>query len=155
METSAKPRKILLVDDNPADLYIAREALKASGVGLELTALAGGQEALRVLREAAQKTPGEVAMLVLLDLNMPVMDGEATLREIRKDPAIWLTPVVMLTTSSANHDVARCYAAGANAYICKPLLFNGMTQLFTDLDRFWSSHVLLSKTPPNLLPRMG
>ena len=86
--------------------------------------------------------------IVLLDLNMPGIDGRETLRIIRADPAIRRIPVVILTTSAADVDIAASYDAGANAYIVKPTAFSDLIHIFTTLAAFWFSVTSLAKENP-------
>lgn len=141
MGIASSPFDVLLVDDNPADITLATRALKVSGAPISVIAAKSGKEALQVLQQRAQADPTARSMLVLLDLNMPDWDGAATLGHIRSDPDVALTPVLVLTTSSTDRDIKRCYAAGANGYVVKPVDFSDLTRFFQSLHSFWKSHV--------------
>ncbi len=145
-------RELLLVDDEPADALLAKEALRASGAQLSMNIVSSGQAAVSWLSKRADNGGAAKLILVLLDLNMPVWDGEVTLKHIRRDPKICLTPVVFLTTSNNERDVERAYGAGANGYVCKPLNFADFTKFFASLDSFWADYIVPPKGPPREPP---
>jgi CheY-like chemotaxis protein len=126
-------RSILLVDDNAGDVRLTREALYDAGVTAELRVAGDGEHALELLRE-----PGAVAPdLILLDLNLPKKNGVEVLAEIKTDPALRRTPVIMLTTSSSARDIDACYDRGVNCYVVKPLDLDDFTALVTAIKDFW------------------
>lgn len=114
------PLSVLVVDDDPADVLLTREALEAGSLPLEISVAADGCEAVERMRQegrhAATGRPG----LVLLDLNMPKKDGWAVLAEVKSDDVLRAIPVVVLSTSSAEEDVLSSYRLQANAYVTKP-----------------------------------
>jgi CheY-like chemotaxis protein len=128
---------ILMVDDNPGDVRLTTEALRETGVRAEITAVHDGVEAMAYLRRqppwAGQATPA----LVLLDLNLPRMDGRAVLRAIKGDTALRRIPVVVLSTSQAPMDVSDAYDLGANCYIVKPIDLDEFVGVLRDIERFW------------------
>jgi CheY-like chemotaxis protein len=131
---------ILYAEDDADDRLLAQMAHRESGVPYPLIFVVDGEDALEWLRNtgrhvdrADQPRPG----IVLLDLNMPGIDGRETLRVIRADPTIRRIPVVILTTSAADNDIATSYDAGANAYIVKPTAFNSLVHIFSTLAAFW------------------
>jgi chemotaxis family two-component system response regulator Rcp1 len=126
-------RSILLVEDNAGDVLLTREALREADVAVELTAVADGEQALAYLRDEDVTQPD----LVLLDLNLPRKNGLEVLEEIRHDPALRTTPVIMLTTSSSARDVAASYARGVNCYVVKPLDLDDFTELVQAINGFW------------------
>jgi two-component system, chemotaxis family, response regulator Rcp1 len=126
-------RSILLVEDNAGDVLLTREALREADVAVELTAVADGEQALAYLRDEGVTQPD----LVLLDLNLPRKNGLEVLEEIRHDPALRTTPVIMLTTSSSARDVAASYARGVNCYVVKPLDLDDFTELVQAINGFW------------------
>jgi len=137
-------RELLLVDNEPGETLLAKEALRASGAQFVMTTVASGWEALSWLSERADRVSGAEPVLVLLDLNMPVWDGETTLKHIRSDPKIAKMPVVILTTSNSEPDVDRAHNAGANGYVWKPLNFADFTKFFAELDTFWFDHIAVT-----------
>ncbi|KEF34838.1 MULTISPECIES: response regulator [Deinococcus] len=123
-------RRILLVDDNPHDVELALDALQDRGAEVEVAA--SGPEALAALCGA--KLPD----LILLDLKMPQMDGLAVLDQIRSRSATRDLPVVMLSTSGEERDVADCYAHGATAYVVKPMDFGQFRAALRTITDFWA-----------------
>lgn len=132
-------RYILLAEDNPNDAELTIAALQASRLVSPIRVVADGAEALDFLfyRGAyAGRKEGPPA-LILLDLKMPKVDGLEVLREVKKDPALRLIPVVMLTSSREEADLTRSYASGANAYVVKPVEFDEFMQAVRELGLFW------------------
>jgi two-component system, chemotaxis family, response regulator Rcp1 len=123
-------RSILLVEDNAGDVRLTREALREAELSVELTAVPDGEQALAFLRN-------ERPDLVLLDLNLPKKNGLEVLEEIRHDPALRTTPVIMLTTSSSARDVTASYDRGVNGYVVKPLDLDDFTELVQAISGFW------------------
>lgn len=118
-ETSRPPLEILLVEDNPGDVLLTREALKAVNLASRISVARDGEEALTRLRsgEAGDKAPRPD--LILLDLNLPGMDGHQVLAEIRRDPGLQSIPVLILTSSTSAEDVARAGRMRAQGYVVK------------------------------------
>jgi two-component system, chemotaxis family, response regulator Rcp1 len=145
---SGRLAEILLVEDDPADALLMRRALAQSRLSLNITWVEDGEEALDYLQ-----TPGRDGAvrpdLILLDLNMPKKSGHVVLAEIRDDPNLTDLPVVILTTSKAEEDVARSYALHANAYIAKPVGLPGFLKVVESIDGFWFSVVVLPETRKN------
>jgi CheY-like chemotaxis protein len=141
----------LYAEDDPDDRLLAEMAHRESGVPYPLIFVGDGEEALECLRltgRHAGRTDLPRPAVVLLDLNMPGIDGRETLRIIRADPRIRRIPVVILTTSTADDDIAASYEAGANAYIVKPTAFNGLVRIFATLATFWFDVSSLAKETP-------
>jgi CheY-like chemotaxis protein len=130
---------ILLVDDDPDDQLLVREALAEVSVPIDLRVVGDGMEMLDYLRRQGKfiKTPAPRPDLILLDLNMPRMSGHEALAEIKQDPRYRSIPVVVLTTSSQEDDVDRTYELGANSFITKPSTFPGLVEVMNALDRYW------------------
>jgi CheY-like chemotaxis protein len=131
---------VLYAEDDPDDRLLAEMAYRESGAVNPIAFVADGQEALDYLRGAgrhADRAGAPRPGIVLLDLNMPGMDGRETLRIIRADPALRRIPVVILTTSAAQEDVAGSYDAGANSYIVKPSAFSNLVALFDRVFGYW------------------
>jgi CheY-like chemotaxis protein len=137
--------EVLLVEDDPADAMLMRRALAQSRLSLNLTWVEDGEEALAYLRDPDREDAARPD-LVLLDLNMPKKSGHVVLAEIREDPNLTDLPVVILTTSKADEDIARSYALHANAYIAKPVGLAGFLQVVESIDGFWFSVVVLPES---------
>lgn len=135
--------EILLVEDNPADLRLVREALGEARVQADLCRAATAEQALALLRERAGAAGAALPDLVLLDLNLPGQHGRELLAEIKGDPALRTVPVVVLTTSAARADVLAAYGAHANAYMVKPDDYAGYVALVAAIGAYWLGAVLL------------
>jgi two-component system, chemotaxis family, response regulator Rcp1 len=129
--------RVLLVEDNPGDVVLTREALRTAEIDCELIAVGDGEAAIAFLRREGAYDGAARPDLVLSDLNLPKRDGREVLEEIRRDPDLRAIPVVMLTTSSSAVDVASCYARGANSYVVKPRDLDGFTDVIHAINRFW------------------
>jgi two-component system response regulator len=138
--TESAARTILYAEDDPDDRLLAEMAHRDSKATNPLVFVADGAEALEYLRQTgrhANRAGSPKPGIVLLDLNMPGIDGRETLRIIRADPVFHRIPVVILTTSMSEDDIASSYDAGANSYIVKPRGFGGLVQLFDRLCLYW------------------
>ena len=125
-------RSILLVEDNAGDVRLTREALREAEVDIELVAVPDGEQALAFLRDNDERPD-----LILLDLNLPRVDGREVLTAVKGDPALRDIPVIILTTSSAPPDVAFAYGQGANAYIRKPIGLDPLIDAAVAIRDFW------------------
>jgi len=135
-----KPITLLLADDDPDDRLLARQALEKSRLANDLRCVEDGEELLDYLRRRGKYAdPKESPRpgLVLLDLNMPRKDGREALREIKSDPKLRDIPVVVLTTSKAEEDIARSYNLGVNSYITKPVKFSALVEVMRALGKYW------------------
>ncbi|WP_280154932.1 response regulator [Piscinibacter sp. XHJ-5] len=142
-----RPIEILMVEDNPGDVRLTREALKGGKVWNEIHVVADGVAALDFLR---QKAPYEAAPrpdLVLLDLNLPKKDGREVLASMKADPLLKAIPVVILTTSQAEEDVVRAYNLNCNCYVTKPVDFEQFTRIVQAIEQFWLTIVTLPPHP--------
>lgn len=140
VERRTAPVPILLAEDDPDDQAFAREALAESRLANELFVVADGQELMDFLRREGSFAPPVRAPrpgLILMDLKMPRKDGLEALAEIRGDPELRSLPVVVLTTSRADEDIARSYELGVNSYIRKPVSFPGLVEAIQALGRYW------------------
>lgn len=138
-----RPPVLLLVEDNPADIRLAQEVFRMADFAHELLIARDGEQALKLLRRDAGFEATPRPALVLLDLNLPRLDGRAVLREMKQDPDLLRIPVIVLSTSKAESDVSACYDAHANCYLAKPvdvLEFNRLVELIRD---FWFGVVQL------------
>ncbi len=137
--------EVLLVEDDPADVELTREGLAAGKIKVNLNTVDDGEKALSYLRHESPYARAVRPDLILLDLNMPKRDGREVLHVIKADPEFRSIPVVILTTSEAEADIARCYDAGANCYITKPVGFEAFIKVVGALENFWFTVV---KIPP-------
>jgi chemotaxis family two-component system response regulator Rcp1 len=139
--------EILLVEDNPSDVLLTQIAMKECKIANKLHLAHDGEVAMEFLRRQGQHRSAPRPDLVLLDLNLPRMDGRELLREMKSDPALRAIPVVVLTTSDAETDVVRSYDLHANAYITKPLGMEQFLRVVKGIDDFWFGIVRLPHQP--------
>jgi CheY-like chemotaxis protein len=131
---------ILYAEDDPDDRLLAQLAHSEGGAANPLVFVSDGEEALEYLRQTGRHADRAGSLqpgIILLDLNMPGIDGRETLKIIRADPSLQRIPVVILTTSCAEDDIATAYDAGANSYIVKPNAFRSLVQVFERLCGYW------------------
>lgn len=138
-----QPINILLVEDNPGDVRLTVEALKEGRVRNQLSVVSDGVEALAFLRNQGRYTDAPRPDLMLLDLNLPKMDGREVLAEIKDDPTLRRIPVVVLTTSAAEADILKSYALHANCYITKPVDLEQFINVIGTIEDFWLTIVKL------------
>lgn len=138
-ERAASEVNVLLVEDNPGDVRLIREALSQTGRPLRLTVLPDGLEAMRYLRREATDAALQRPSLILLDLNLPKKDGREVLAEIKGDARLRAIPVVVMTTSDAPPDIRQAYDLHANCYVTKPADFDGLVALVRAIEAFWLS----------------
>lgn len=137
------PIHVLLVEDNPADADLTRETLETSKLRLELSVAMDGIEAMRFLRREGEHVGAPRPDLILLDLNLPKKDGRQILIEIKADSQFRRIPVVILTSSDAERDVAQSYALGANCYVTKPVDLKAFQAIVQAVEDFWFTVVKL------------
>jgi len=140
-----EPIEILLAEDNPGDVRLTEKALEHGKILNNLYVVNNGIEAMEFLQQEGEYADEPRPDLVLLDLNMPKMDGRDVLGEMRKDPSLRRIPVVVLTSSEAEEDVVKSYELNANAYLTKPVNFDGFVDIVGRIEDFWFSVV---KMPP-------
>jgi two-component system, chemotaxis family, response regulator Rcp1 len=140
------PIEILLVEDNPGDVRLTKEALKEGKVYSNLHTVKDGVEAMEFLRRQGKYAGVPRPDIILLDLNLPRKDGREVLEEIKSDEALKRIPVVVLTTSKAEEDVVRTYNLHANCYVTKPVDLEKFMVVVKTIDTFWLTVVTL---PPN------
>jgi CheY-like chemotaxis protein len=140
LDIATRPLTILLADDDEEDRELAREAMRASHLANEMKFAVDGQDLLDYLRHQGRWTdpadsprPG----IVLLDLNMPKMDGREALADIKADESLRRIPIVILTTSNDEADVLRTYDLGVNSFITKPVTFAGLVDVMRAWTRYW------------------
>lgn len=136
---------ILLVEDNPGDVRLTKEALRDSKVLNQLNVVSDGVEAMAYLRKQGSHARAARPDLILLDLNLPKKDGRQVLEEIKTDANLKAIPVVILTSSKAEEDIAKSYAHHANCYVAKPIGLDAFVSAVKAIEDFWLSIV---KLPP-------
>jgi CheY-like chemotaxis protein len=137
------PIQILLVEDDPGDVLMTREAFEDNKVGNVLHVVQDGMEALDFLYRRGEYAEAARPDLILLDLNLPKYDGRQVLEQIKNDPDLAMIPVVVLTTSAAEEDILRSYKLHANAYVTKPVDFAQFTAAIRQIDEFFVTVVKL------------
>ncbi len=143
--TQVTPIEVLLVEDDPGDVLMTREAFQENKVGNRLQVVPDGVEALAYLRREEPYGDAVRPDLILLDLNLPRRDGRQVLEEIKNDESLRHIPVVVLTTSQRDEDILRSYQLHANAYVAKPVDFDQFIKAVRQIDEFFVSVV---KLPP-------
>jgi two-component system, chemotaxis family, response regulator Rcp1 len=139
------PIEILLVEDNPGDVELTREALHDGKIHMNLSVVNDGVEALAFLRREREYAGSPRPDLILLDLNLPKKDGRAVLGEIKGDPELRHIPVVVLTSSQAEQDIVRAYDLHANCYVTKPVDLDQFITIVRSIEQFWFTVVKLPR----------
>ncbi len=139
----SRPVEVLLVEDDPGDVLMTREAFDEHKVANRLHVVSDGVEALQFLRRQGRHDGAARPDLILLDLNLPLVDGREVLQEIKSDEELASIPVVVLTTSEAEEDVLSSYSLHANAYVTKPVDFERFISVVRKIDDFFVSVVRL------------
>ena len=147
MSQLEKTIDILLVEDSETDAELTLEALKQGKLQNTVNRVKDGEEALQYLRREGKFADALRPDLILLDLNMPRVDGREVLRQVRADEALKVIPVVVLTTSSHDKDILESYGLTANSYIVKPVDLNSFFDVVKEISNFWVRVVAL---PPKL-----
>lgn len=135
--TSERPIRILLVEDNPADARLTQEALKESEYAHNLSLAEDGEAAMAMLRREGEHADASRPNLILLDLNMPRMDGRAVLAELKRDSSLNKIPVIVLTVSNAQQDLLFSYGLGASGYVRKTVDVSRFKELINQLINYW------------------
>lgn len=143
MARSSKVIDVLLVEDDPGDVLMTREAFEDNKVVNRLQVVSDGVSALTFLRKEGEFADAPTPDLVLLDLNLPRMDGREVLEAMKSDEQLRSIPVVVLTTSEAEEDVVRSYSLHANAYVTKPVDFDRFIEVVRQIDEFFVEVVRL------------
>lgn len=144
---STSPIEILLVEDNPGDAVLLKEALKVSDLLVEMNHVLDGVEALAYLRREREYAESKRPDLILLDLNMPKMDGRELLTVIKVDSDLAVIPVIILTTSTAEQDIKKGYELHASAYVSKPVGFGQFQETVEHISNFWFTIVRYPTSP--------
>lgn len=145
MTDGSRPVEILLAEDNPGDVKLTEKALEKGKVMNNLHVVSDGVEAMEYLRQEGKYESAPRPDLLLLDLNMPRMDGQEVLAEMKSDEDLRRIPVVVLTSSGAEEDILESYDLHANAYLTKPVDFSGFVDIIGRIEDFWLRVV---KRPP-------
>jgi chemotaxis family two-component system response regulator Rcp1 len=135
--------RVLLVEDNPGDADLTRDTLEDSRIHLDITVVVDGVEAIDYLLRRGAHANATTPDLIILDLNLPGMDGRAVLAEARRHPHLRSIPVVILTSSDAERDVVQTYELGANCYITKPVDLSAFQAIVRSIEGFWFTVVRL------------
>lgn len=135
--------QILLVEDNPGDVRLTKEALRGARVANELHVVGDGEEAIDFLNRRGEHRDAPRPDIVLLDLNLPRLDGSEVLAQIKTDPDLAKIPIIVLTSSSAGADIQRAYELHANCFISKPVDFTEFIGAVRSLEGFWLKIVKL------------
>ncbi len=142
-ESTSEPIEILLIEDNPADARLTREGLKEARIVNSLHVARNGEEAIKFLHRRDGYAHKPRPDLILLDLNLPGMDGRTVLETIKDDRNLRSIPVVVLTSSEAETDILKSYEACANCYVAKPIEFGSFLGVVGSIEQFWFSVVKL------------
>ena len=140
-----QPVDVLLVEDDPGDVLMTREAFEFYKIRNPLHVVSDGEQALKFLRRSGAFADAPRPGLILLDVNLPRVSGLEVLAELKKDPELLLIPVVMLTTSQADEDILRSYQLHANAYVSKPVDFEQFMAAIRQIDDFFMTLVKLPR----------
>jgi CheY-like chemotaxis protein len=143
--TDVAPLDVLLVDDDPGDILMTREAFEFYQLRNTLHVVTDGEQALQFLHRTGPYTDAPRPGLILLDVNLPKLSGLEVLAALKNDPELLAVPVVMLTTSQADEDILRSYKLHANAYVSKPVDFERFTDAIRQIDNFFLCLVQLPR----------
>jgi CheY-like chemotaxis protein len=135
--------EILLVEDNPADVRLTVEGLREGRIANNLSSVMDGDSAVEFLQQKGRYAAAPRPDLILLDLNLPGLDGRSVLKFIKEDPKLKIIPVVIITSSSAETDIIRSYESHANCFISKPIDFAGFCSVIRSIENFWFTVVRL------------
>ncbi|MBK7147797.1 MAG: response regulator [Bacteroidetes bacterium] len=138
-----KPR-ILLVEDNPGDIRLTQEALKESQLDIHLDVVSDGEQAIDFLNKRNKYAESTRPHIILLDLNLPKKNGIEVLKEIKVQDSLKSIPVIVLTTSDADHDISKAYSLHANCYILKPVDFDDFAKVIQLIELYWFNTVQLA-----------
>ena len=138
----AKPR-VLLVEDNPGDIRLTQEALKESQMDIHLDVVSDGEQAIDFLMKRGKYVDSIRPHIILLDLNLPKKNGIEVLKEIKAHDSLKKIPVIVLTTSDADHDISKAYSLNTNCHILKPVDFDDFAKVIRLIEVFWFNTVQL------------
>ena len=141
------PIEVLLVEDSPGDVRLTQEAFRDANMLVQLHVASDGVEAMAFLRREGAHIHAPRPDLILLDLNLPKMDGREVLAQIKEDDGLKTIPTVILTTSEAEADIVKSYQLQANCYLNKPVRFDAFESLVKSINDFWLTKVKLPQQP--------
>jgi len=144
--SDAKPARILLVEDDPADILMTRKAMERSKFAVALDVVQDGEDALAFLLKEGPHAEAETPDLILLDLNLPKVSGHEVLQRMRAVERLKAIPVVVLTTSEADHDILKTYELGANCFVTKPVGLEAFRRIVLEIETFWLTIVKLPQS---------
>ena len=144
-QQTARLIEVLMVEDNPDDVFLTKESLKETKLHVNLSVVQDGVEAMAFLRQEGEYAAAPRPNLILLDLNMPKKDGREVLAEIKADDDLKIIPVVILTTSQAEEDIFRAYELHANCYVTKPVDLDQFIRVVQSIEDFWMTIVKLPR----------
>jgi CheY-like chemotaxis protein len=144
VEARGRPAELLLVEDNYGDVLLTREAFSSGRLNNNLAVAGDGEAALAMLRREGEFADQPRPDLILLDLNLPRMDGREVLQAIKADPELLHIPVIVLTSSKADIDILKSYELRATGYIVKPVTFERLQEIVCSIESFWFTVVVLS-----------
>jgi CheY-like chemotaxis protein len=144
-----KVLEVLLVEDSPGDVRLTREAFRDAHASIRLHVAVDGVDAMEFLRHEGAHSGAPRPDLILLDLNLPRMDGREVLEQIKKDEGLKTIPTVILTTSSEEADILKSYQLQANCYLTKPVQFDAFETLVRSINDFWMTRVKLPQKRQN------
>jgi CheY-like chemotaxis protein len=145
MKDTEIPVEIMLVEDNPGDIRLIKELFKDANVTNQVNVAIDGEEALQMLHQEGKFTTMSLPDLILLDLNLPKIDGKEVLREIKNDARLMYIPVIVLTTSQEEKDVIDTYRYSANSFITKPVDLDSYIMVIEAIQEFWLTIVKLPR----------
>jgi chemotaxis family two-component system response regulator Rcp1 len=149
IDKNGMPTEVLLVEDSPGDVRLTQEAFRDANAGVHLHIATGGVEAMTFLKREGNRANAPRPDLILLDLNLPKMDGREVLAHIKGNPALNTIPTIILTTSDAEADIAKSYLLKANCYLTKPVELDTFETLVKSINDFWLMKVRLPQETPN------
>ena len=144
MKDRNRPVHILLVEDNYGDMLLTQQAFKKSQILNEISVARDGEQAVEMLLKQGQYSEYSLPDIILLDLNLPKMDGKEVLAIIKQDPQLKQIPVIVLSSSRADQDVIKSYQLNANSYLIKPVSLPAFLDVVKAIESFWMELVVLS-----------
>jgi CheY-like chemotaxis protein len=147
IEEAGMPMEVLLVEDSPGDVRLTQEAFRDANRSIRLHVASDGVEAMAFLRKEGAHVHAPRPDIILLDLNLPKMDGREVLAHIKEDDGLKTIPTVILTTSDSEADVVKCYQLQANCYLSKPVQLEAFEALVKSINDFWMTKVKLPQQP--------
>jgi chemotaxis family two-component system response regulator Rcp1 len=137
------PKEVLLVEDSPGDVRLTKEAFREADIGVHLQVASDGVEAMAYLRREGVHVNAPRPDFILLDLNLPKMDGREVLAQIKGDDALKTIPTIILTTSKSENDIVKSYQLQANCYLSKPVQLEDFEEVVKSINDFWLKRVSL------------